>query len=239
MEAYQTERKLLTSDVDLHRRLRLSRLLTLLQEAAIAHTEQLGAGREKTLDRGLLWVVTLQQVNVNRLPLYDEAVRLTSVPGEMQHVFFPRHTRLTDADGRVLLTAAAWWALMDAETRTMVFPDEAGIRIPGQTPDWETFIPRPPKLPAEGRTRTFTVPYSYADLNGHMNNTRYLDLAEDGMPAPLRDAAIREIRTEYTGEAKPGAALTLTDRAENDTYLLTGAADKRLFRLSLRYDLTE
>ena len=34
-----------SKDVDLHRRLRTSRLFELLQEASIRHTEQLGMGR--------------------------------------------------------------------------------------------------------------------------------------------------------------------------------------------------
>ncbi|MBR4446600.1 MAG: hypothetical protein IKS37_11970 [Solobacterium sp.] len=51
---YRTSLKLKNRDVDYYRRLRLSRMMELFQEASIAHTETLGAGREKTLDRGLL-----------------------------------------------------------------------------------------------------------------------------------------------------------------------------------------
>ena len=60
MSIYSIEYRILSSDTDANRRLRLSRLFTLLQEASIAHTTELGMGREKTLDRGLLWIVTLQ-----------------------------------------------------------------------------------------------------------------------------------------------------------------------------------
>ena len=236
MEEYSTVHKILSSDVDLHRRLRLSRLFTFLQEAAIAHTERLGMGREKTLDRGILWVVTIQHAKIRRLPEYDEAVRLRSVPGETLHTFFPRYYRLEDEAGNELVNAAAWWALMDIGTRAMVFPEKAGIRIAGEVPAWESFAPKPPQLPTGGDTLAFTVPYSYADLNGHMNNTRYFDLAEDLMPASLRDARVREIRTEYTGEAKPGDVVTLTKRAENGCFLLAGATEKRLFRLGLTYE---
>ena len=71
MSIYSIEYKILSSDTDANRTLRLSRLMTMLQEASIAHTTALGMGREMTLDRGLLWIVTLQQAKITRLPVYD------------------------------------------------------------------------------------------------------------------------------------------------------------------------
>ena len=235
MEPYRKQYKILSSDTDALRRLRLSRLLTFLQEAAIAHTEQLGAGRAKTLDRGLLWVLTLQQVAVTRLPEYDETVTLESLPGEMMHTFFPRYYRLTDECGGALVNASALWMLMDCKTRSMAFPEEVGVEIHGVRPDWAIALPRAPKLPQGGEPQPFTVPYSYVDLNGHMNNTRYLDLAEDRMPPALREKNICEILTEYTGEAKLGETLRLTSQADETTFLMSGAGEKRLFRLGFRY----
>ena len=68
MTLYRTTHTLLSSDVDASRRLRLSTLFTMLQEASIAHTAALGMGRDKTLDRGLLWIITLQQAAVQWTP---------------------------------------------------------------------------------------------------------------------------------------------------------------------------
>lgn len=236
MEAYEIQYQILASDTDVQRRLRLSRLFTLLQEAAIAHTEQLGAGKAKTLDRGLLWVIARQQALITRLPEYNETICLTSLPGEMMHAFFPRYYRITDAAGNELVNAAALWALMDCESRTMAAPERVGVTVEGAVPPWNTLWPRAPKLPAGEEAQTFRVPYSYLDLNGHMNNTKYFDLAEDLMPPAMRAGAIREIRTEYTGEARENELLTLHCSAENGEFLLAGEADKRLFRIGLRYE---
>ena len=236
--AYEITYKILSADCDMHRRLRLSRLFIMLQEAAIAHTEALGFGREKTLDRGYLWIVSLQHVKLQRLPEYDEHITLRSVPGEMMHTFFPRFYQITDETGTELATAAAFWALMDAEKRKMLFPEDAGVEIAGEPADWAAYMPRAPKLPAGGEETVFTVPYSYADLNGHMNNSRYFDLAEDCMPPALRDAKVREIMSEYTAEARPGECFTITKSiADGNTFLFSGAAEKRLFRIGIRYEV--
>lgn len=236
MSVYETSYRLLSSDVDAQRRLRLSRLFTFLQEAAIAHTTMLGMGREKTLDKGLLWIVTLQQVQIERLPVYDEDVRLLSWPGETMHMYFPRYCRMEDEAGHTLLTGSALWALMDRESRRMVFPEDHGVRIEGEKGERPLPLPAAPKPAREGEKEAFTVPYSYVDLNGHMNNTRYLDLCEDRMPADLRSRSLREIRAEYSGEARLGQTVALTYMRQQDAFLLSGDRERKLFRLNLYYN---
>ena len=233
MEKYEAEFRILSSDVDLYRRLRLSRLFILLQEAAIAHTQALGAGREKTLDRGILWAVALQRVDVKRLPVYDEKVTLTSWPGETMHVLFPRYSRLCDGGGNVLIEASALWILMDAKSRSRVFPEEAGIALSGMDPEGIA-LPRALKAPSE-KTTTFTVPYSYTDLNGHMNNARLPDLAEDVMPEDLRAGELRRIETEYAGEVRAGDLLDLLAERKGQVFTFAACREKPMMKLRMEY----
>ena len=67
MNVFVTQLRLRNRDVNLHRVLRTSTLFELMQEASIRHTEELGMGREMTLDRGLLWMVTLQRAEIARI----------------------------------------------------------------------------------------------------------------------------------------------------------------------------
>ena len=236
MSIYSIEYRILSSDTDANRRLRLSRLFTLLQEASIAHTTELGMGREKTLDCGLLWIVTLQQAKIHRLPVYDEPIRLRSWPGKTMHLLFPRYYRIEDRRGNALVEASALWALMDQSTRRVVFPELYDIRIRGVHTGKELALPVSPKMPQAAETGSFTVPYSYVDLNGHMNNTRYFDLAEDLMPPELRSRAVTSVQTEYAKEAREGDTLLLQHEASQNAYLLYGEQNgAKLFKLALTY----
>ncbi len=236
MSVYREEILLRSKDVDLYRRLRLSRLFELLQEASIRHTEQLGMGREKTLDKGLLWVVTMQRCEIERMPEYDERITLTSWPGPMMHVFFPRYYRLADEQDNTLLSASALWMLVDEKTRKMVFPDEWGVEIAGVTTGREIRLPSGlKKLPCTDEA-SFTVPFSYVDLNGHMNNTRYFDLAEDHIPAAAEGKRLKAVSTEYTAEARFRDALTLRWGSEGERWYMEGLSDKPCFRLAMEYE---
>ena len=129
---YERELLLGSEHVDCFRRLRVSTLMELLQTASIRHTEELGMGREKTLDKGLLWVIARQHVIVERMPVYDERIIVRSWPGETMRVLFPRYYEIASAaDGAVLVKGSAVWSLMDVESRTTAFPDEYGVEIEG------------------------------------------------------------------------------------------------------------
>ena len=268
MSVYERRFRLKSSDVDKDRRLRTSVLFSMLQEAAIAHTEELGMGREKTLDRGLLWIVTLQRAEIERMPLYDEDVVLRSWPGRTMHLLFPRYFSLETEAGEPLLRASSIWSLIDARTRAIVFPEKHGIEIEGVTTGAEIALPSAPRpVGANGladgaapkiRTaeRSFTVPYSFVDLNGHMNNTKYFDLAEDmifdleGKSAadqPVTKAAAaadhpaakapapKLICSEFSREVRLGETITISLSSDAGKHFILGtAADgKPCFKLRI------
>ena len=236
MSVYQEKIHLRAKDVDLYRRLRTSELFRLLQEASIRHTEQLGMGRDKTLDKGILWVLTQQRCEIRRMPEYDEHVLLKSWPGRNMHLLFPRYYSMETADGEPLLKASALWCLVDAESRKVVFPEKYGVRIEGAETGEEIELPRPIRRMDCTEKRGFTVPYSYVDLNGHMNNARYFDLAEDSIPAAAAGEKLRLICAEYSNEAHLGEELQLHWGREEGRYYLEGGADKTCFRMQLEYE---
>ncbi len=234
---YRRRYLLRADDVDMHRVLRTSRLLELVQEAAIAHTEQVGMGRRKTLDAGILWVVARQHIEVARWPRYDERIEVEAWPGPMQHVLFPRFALVRDAKGRELARSSALWLLMSARTRKMVFPAHAGIHVDG--------VPHGPAIPLPGALTGVTdgggqaevvVPYSACDLNGHLNNARTLDLAEDRLAGPLNGVRPIAVDIDFEGEAAPGEVLALSWREDGAGARVEATHDGApVFRLAMAY----
>ena len=183
-DIYTYEKKILirSEQVDMTRRLRISELFRLMEEASIAHTEELGCTREKTLDRGLLWVITRQQAQIEELPAYDEEIIVRSWQGDMMHVFFPRFYEIERA-GKILVRGQALWILIDEEEREMIMPEEYGIEIPGRPGSDDMMLPAV-VVPKEAECiieKELVTCFSQVDINGHMNNTRYFDIIDDAM----------------------------------------------------------
>ncbi len=235
MSVYSREMLLRSRDVDMFRRLRTSELFRLLQEASIAHTEELGMGRDKTLDKGLLWVLLLQKAEIERMPEYDERIVLKSWPGKTMHLLFPRYYRMETSAGEHLLSASAIWGLVDQNTRKMIFPEKYGVVIEGVSTGEEISLPVAPRKAECPESRQFTVPYSYVDINGHMNNAHYFDLVEDCIPAAAEGKALKGIQIEYSNEARFGESFRVNWGCSEGIYTILGEGEKPVFRMELRY----
>ena len=235
MSVYRRELLLKSRDVDMFRRLRTSEMFRLLQEASIAHTEQLGMGREKTLDKGLLWILLLQKAEISRMPEYDENIVLKSWPGKTMHLLFPRYYSMETAAGEHLLSASALWGLVDQNTRKMIFPEKYGIVIEGMSTCEEIDLPSAPRRLECTESVPFKVPFSYVGINGHMNNAHYFDLVEDCIPAAAGGEHLKSILVEYSNEARCGESFTVSWCRSGSDYYVCGEGEKPVFRMALSY----
>ena len=236
---YERTLRIRSQHVTCCRRLRLSVLLEFFQEASIAHTEALGMGREKTLDRGLLWIITKQHVGIRRMPEYDEEITIRSWPGEMMHVLFPRFYEVVSG-GDVIITGSALWMLIDAESRGFIFPDEHGIEIGEMNTGHALPLPATirERLPEAGDPRVRTVPrtasFSMLDINGHINNCGYFDLTDDLIPFSVHERSHPvSVDAEYLSEIRAGENFEITWLTENETWLFEGRSDRPKFRIKL------
>lgn len=165
--------RLRAEHVDFRRKMTLVSLMGLFQYCCIAHTEERGMGRDKTLDKGLLWVVNSERFLISRLPEYDEEILVECRPGKTLHYFFPRHLVLKDKQGNILVRAVSIWSLIDAKTRSFVDPAKNGIHIEGA--DLPSDVA--PKLslptPAFERSDRLVALPSDIDINGHLHNAAY------------------------------------------------------------------
>jgi medium-chain acyl-[acyl-carrier-protein] hydrolase len=217
--------KLLASDCDAQQRLKLSSLLRAIEEISIADTTRLHMGREKTLDKGLLWVIARISIKINALPHYDDFVKLITYPEKREHVLFPRYYVLKSGTGKTYLEAESLWTLIDEKTRKPVNPNDYGILIRGFPFKKESEILTIVQPLLIQRSLSRTVSYSELDLNGHMTNTRYADWFVDAFSAELKTKQLSSFNLAFRQETKEGESLTLGIGQDKEKVYLAGLKD--------------
>ena len=233
MPSYTKEIQIRTDQVTPYQYLRPSSLFRMLQDISIEHTEKLGFPKEFTLDKGLLWVIAKEHIKINRMPKYDETITLSTYPSAMMHVLFPRSYEVKDEKGNVIIEGEAIWALIDIKTRKMINPMEHNIIIPDMSDGNEFRISLGNKIPSELKNeKEIEATYSLCDLNGHLNNTSYLDIAEDLIPVSfLQEHELKIIDIKYIHEIKLGEKSLIQFGFENNSYCFANSA----FQLVLGY----
>jgi medium-chain acyl-[acyl-carrier-protein] hydrolase len=208
---YSEEFKITDLYIDCFGRLLPSKILYMMQEVAGNHFAQLSMDYDSLAQRGLFWAITRNKVQITRLPMRGETIRLETWPMPTTRVAYPRSIVAYDEAGNEVFRSITLWVLMDANNRSMVLPGKSGIDVVGTLRGNE--LASPLGLPAKAlvNRRKRYVNFTDLDRNGHMNNTRYLDWVYDLLGADFhKDHTLREFTLCYLNEAREGQQLELS-----------------------------
>lgn len=197
--------------VDRYGRLKPSTILFYAQEVAGRHCSILALDYDAMVQRRLFWAVIRHKVQITRLPMRGEEIRVETWPMPTTRVAYPRSVIGYDAQGNECFRAISLWVLMDLDTRNMILPGKSGITVQGTIRGLELVPPNSlaPKMLHNSRKRT--VCFTDLDRNGHMNNTRYLDWIDDLLPSAFHEGhTAREFTVCYLSEAREGQELDLS-----------------------------
>lgn len=191
------------------------------------HLGILGLSRDKLKAECKIWVIAWTQIHISRLPALGEQVILRIWPGRMKAMMQVRKYGFYTADGDPLACASSLFAMMDANTRGLAAPSEIlkylpVVEIPGE-PD---LPPMRLEFPAElGEVRQRTVAAEEIDLNGHLNNTHYLDWADClAEQCPVQGHTPQSIWVQYIKELTEGQQTALQYGLQDDTLFARGCS---------------
>lgn len=157
-------------------RVKLSHLVNKSLEVSGWQAHSLGWSDQRVFEEyGLIWVVTDYQFTINRLPVFAEKITIETEAVSYNKLYCYREFRIFDEGGQLLLTLLCSFVLMDAQTRK-VRPVIADIVAPFEAEAIKA-IRRGEKMAelTEPAVTEKTVTYFDLDMNGHVNNSKYID----------------------------------------------------------------
>ncbi len=229
---WQTEQTIASYEVDPHQTARLPALCRFMQEAAYRHAEHLGLGHAYLAAKGMGWVLARQRIAVDRLPKWGDTVKIRTWPSGRDRLFFHRDFEIT-LDGQQVLIATNAWSLIDIEKRGRVHPDHyMRLDLPEGKP---VFDSRPARLKgcASADGQSLSVTYGDLDLNGHVNNVRYLEWVLNSLPLGFHEMhAIHGLECNFLAEAAYGQAIRIgaEETGELQFNHTVSAGEQDLFR---------
>lgn len=201
----------------------IANICNYLQEAASINAEHLGFSKSNFDDSQLnvTWVMTRMRVKVTRRPKWNEAIKVFTFPRPARRIVAWRDFIIYGEDGEEIGRASTEWMMIDMTSRRPVaIPAFVTERA---NHELEPVFPEPLgfKLPADAFQESGTPPlnaYSITaapsdiDLNGHVNNVRYITWLYDAMKK-MPETVDMEIA--FKGEALVGTTVKV-DLAQGD-----------------------
>ncbi len=233
---YQKKYLIGSNDVDQFLELKLPSFFKMMQEIATEHAERLDIGKANTLDKGLFWVITRIELEIIKPPRYLQNVVLTTYPGDDLRFVFPRYFLLEDESGSPLIKASSTWMVLNKQTHNVSLNPFNGFKAPVEHQEGELPLPKKVVQGESTLVETRKVRYSDIDLNGHLNNTKYIDYIIDLHDSDFyKKNRIKHFLINYEKELMDNDILNLFSDFQNPEYI-KGEVDKIAFEVNITYD---
>lgn len=175
MMKLSTKIKLYNSYFDSHDKITAKGILSIFQDVASCHAEDIGVGFNEMYQKNLFWVLSRVKFDIIKMPVINQEVEVETWPHEKGKADFDRDMRILSETGETLIIATSKWCVIDTITRTL--KSSQGVEYLGEVC---------PDINYEGRFKKIVLPngewtkkYSYTlmpsdiDHNQHLNNTNY------------------------------------------------------------------
>ena len=150
------------------------------------------------------------EVVIYRTPSLDEEVLFTTHPGETKSFIFPRYFEVYDKKGKLIIAVSSSWVLIDKNTRKVVLKPESMVKIKGEKDKNDLELPAKVVGDATNLVEEKSVKYTEIDLNGHLNNTSYIEyILNTHDEAFYKSHRIKRININYDKEIRSGDKVSL------------------------------
>ena len=182
-------------------------ILRVLEDISSYHSDSLGFGARDMENTRLAWLLLEWRVHIHHHLKYGESYRVTTWSrGVCSPCTTLRDFEIFDEEGKLCVSASSKWTPVDSvEKKLLRVTDELltiyGTETKQAFEDGELLRQREPK------TYAYEMPYHIRrkeiDLNGHLHNLCYLDIALEALPDEVYHSRdFKDIRITYRKEIK-------------------------------------
>ena len=207
---YQMKMKIPFDMADMNGHIKLPDVILLSLQVSGMQSIELGVSDKSILeDYNLVWIITDYDIEVPRLPRFAEEITIETEALSYNRLFCYRRFTIYDEAGEELIHMMATFVLMDRDSRK-VHAVEPEIVAPYQS-EFDKKLIRGPKYAnlEEPVSKDYHVRFYDLDMNGHVNNSKYLDWIFEVMGADFLTQYIpKKINLKYVKEVRPGGVIT-------------------------------
>ena len=200
--SYSLEATIPYDMADVNSLVRVPQLMALVMQVSGMQSIELGMADDRILEEyGLVWIISDHSLKIKRLPRFLETVVIKTQPLFHNRYFCYRQFQVFDQEGNELLEMVTNFMLMDLQTRKVqsVVPEI----VAAFESSFEKTIRRGPKFKdiVASREQEFRVRFYDLDMNGHVNNAKYLEWIYESLGSDfLRRHSPTSIYIKYNRE---------------------------------------
>lgn len=207
---YQYQMKVPFDMSDVNGYMKLPQLILLSLQVSSMQSANLGISDKQLFeDHNLVWIVTDYEIQVSQMPAFDQEITIETEALSYNRLFCYRRFSILDQDGNSMIEMMATFVMMNRESRKVqaVVPE---LVEPYGSP-FSKKIHRGPRYQTleDVTSLDYHVRFYDLDMNGHVNNSKYLDWIFETMGAEFLSHHIPEqVHLKYVREVTAGGMVS-------------------------------
>lgn len=196
-----------------------------LEDVGGIHSNIAGYGILDIPQTKLSWVLLDWKLKIIRRPKYSEKIKIKTWSKNAIKFYTYRDFEVYDENGQVIAIATSKWVLLDIDKEKIVkISDEVLNKYEPELEKSVFDISEIEKLQEPENYISeveYTVKKSDIDVNNHMHNLNYLELANEALPEDVyNEQELNNVRINYKKEIKLGETVKCKYSFENNTHIV-------------------
>lgn len=207
-------------------------ILEMLENVGSYHSDKIGYGAVNIEKTKLTWILLEWKLKVIKRPIYGQTLTINTWGRNMEKFFTYRDYEIYDENDNLCVIATSKWVLINIETGKIfrMTDDIINSYQPEERNVFSSINIETINIPDSfDLTLKYTVKRRDIDLNFHMHNLYYLDLAYEALPVKIYEQRpFDNIRITYKKEIKLGDIINCKYKKQDDKNIvvITDEEDK-------------
>lgn len=200
-------------------------ILSYLEDIGGIHSNKAGYGVFDIKETNLSWILLGWKMQVIRRPMYTEKIKIKTWSKGVVKFYTYRDFEVYDEQDKLIIKASSKWVLLDIEKCKIVRIDSQLMEKYEPELNKSVFgieefdkVQEPSEYKFE---KDYTVRRADIDVNNHMHNLNYIELANEALPEDVyRGAMFNYVRITYKKEIKLGETVKCKYAFENEKHIV-------------------
>jgi medium-chain acyl-[acyl-carrier-protein] hydrolase len=177
------------------------------------------------------------KVKIYKKPKYADTIKIVTWSKSIQRLYAYRDFKVFNQEGEIIGIASSKWIYINTETKSIARPEPEVVEL-YQSEDDSVFEENELgklKEPLQYQSSiSYTIGKEMIDVNNHVHNLYYLDLAYMAIPEDVYEQGFSEVDILYKKEIKLGETVKCMYSAEENTVVIK-SEDESIIHSIIKY----
>ena len=206
-------------------------LLAIMQDIACLHSASVGYGVLEIETKQRAWMLLDWKMEVIKRPKYNDDIKVETWSRKVERLYAYRDFQIKDKEGNIIVIGTSRWIFVDTDRRRPVRLTADIADLYESETDKNVFTEEMEDIKCGDYLfkKDYCVQRRDIDINQHMNNLSYLDMAYEILPEDIyNNKVFNNIRIVYKKEILYGENVECYYEEQNNKHIITAKSQDNI-----------